>query len=121
MAAKTQNAASPTAVPADAALPTAVPVDERRKEERHFICYGRPLYVSWLREESLLATLVEVSRSGFRLAHQYRHFSVGQEVRVSFPWGPVRAKVAWTRVGRKHVQTGFSVIEGSGHGMLCPK
>jgi hypothetical protein len=94
---------------------------ERRRETRHFICFGRPLQMRWLQENTLLGTLIEVSRNGFPMSYQYRRFSVGQEVKVSFPHGEVSAKVVWNRVGKKHVQTGFSVIHGSGQEVLCPQ
>lgn len=101
--------------------PPSAPAENRRKEPRHFICYGRPIYVSWLQELSLLGTLIEVSRSGFRMVHQYRRFEVGQEVKVTFPWGEVKARVAWSRAGRKHVQTGFALIDAQGQQIPFPQ
>jgi hypothetical protein len=95
--------------------------DDRRSEPRHLICFGRPIHISWLRQQSLLGALIEVSRSGFRMLHQFRHFEVGQEVKVAFPWGEVKARVAWSRVGKKHVQTGFSLLDAHGHHMPCPE
>ena len=87
------------------------PADDRRREPRHFICFGRPIHIRWMTELSLIGTLVEVSRSGFRMVHQYRRFEVGQEVKVTFPWGEVKARVAWSRAGKKNVQTGFALID----------
>jgi hypothetical protein len=92
---------------------------DRRREERHFVSLGKPVYISWVHEESLLGKLIEMSRSGFRMVHQYRRFEIGQEVRVSFPWGKVRAIVVWNRATRKQVETGFSIPEGSGREMRC--
>jgi len=89
-------------------------VDDRRKEERHLVSLEKPVYVSWMQEESLLGRLVEMSRSGFRMAHQYRRFEAGQEVWVSLPWGRVRARVMWNRVYRRQVQTGFRMVENDG-------
>lgn len=99
---------------------TLAPPENRRKEPRHFICYGRPIYISWLQELSLLGTLIEVSRGGFRMVHQYRRFAVGQEVCVKFPWGEVKARVAWSKAGKKHVQTGFSLLDAKQQ-MPCPE
>lgn len=92
---------------------TPSPVENRRREQRHFICFGRPIYISWKQERSLLGTLTEVSRSGFRMAHQYRRFEVGQEVKVKFPWGDVNAKVVWSKVGKNTVQTGFALTDAA--------
>ena len=97
------------------------PAEDRRCEPRHFICYGKPVHISWRQELSLLGTLIEVSRNGFRMVHQYRRFEVGQEVKVAFPWGQVRAKVAWSTPGKKHVQTGFEILDAAGHSMPCPE
>ena len=91
--------------------------EDRRREPRHFICYGKPIYISWQQELSLLGTLIEVSRVGFRMVHQYRRFEIGQEVKVAFPWGEMKARVAWSKPGRKHVQTGFEILDAAGHSM----
>ncbi len=95
--------------------------EDRRREPRHFICFGKPIYISWLQELSLLGTLIEVSRNGFRMVHQFRRFEVGQEVKVSFPWGNVKAKVAWSKPGKKHVQTGFKILDAADHPMPFSK
>ncbi len=91
--------------------------NDRRREPRHFICFARPILITWRQELSLLGTLIEVSRSGFRMVHQYRRFEVGQEVKVAFPWGNIRAKVAWSKAGKIHVQTGFTIIDATHHPM----
>jgi hypothetical protein len=89
----------------------AAQVRDRRDEKRHPVSFSRPLYITWMQEQSLLGRLIDVSRSGFRVLHQFRRFEPGQEVLVSFPWGKVRAQVIWNRVFRTQVQTGFRLCE----------
>jgi hypothetical protein len=56
--------------------------------------------------------LVDVSSSGFRMAHEYTALEAGQVVEFSHPVAKGRARVVWTRIAGARVETGFLVDAG---------
>jgi hypothetical protein len=84
---------------------------EHRREERYPVFPARPVQVRWLEPQLLAGRLVEVSRSGCRIRHRHRPLEEGQEVRICFPWGELRAKARWNRLRHGEVETGFSLMD----------
>jgi hypothetical protein len=60
-----------------------------------FVVYGR---------------LMDVSASGFRMAHEYRNLESGQIVEYSHAEGVGKARVVWNRILASRVETGFLVV-----------
>ena len=56
--------------------------------------------------------LVDVSVSGFRMAHEYTALETGQMVEFSHIEAAGRARVVWNRIADAHVETGFLVVTG---------
>ncbi|MCS7042261.1 MAG: PilZ domain-containing protein [Bryobacteraceae bacterium] len=54
--------------------------------------------------------LVDISPSGFRASHGYAGLTSGQRVRFEYPGRRGEARVAWTRVAGKEVESGFFVL-----------
>ena len=54
--------------------------------------------------------LVDISRSGFRMAHNCVTLASGQVVEFSHPDASGKAKVMWNRVVEQRVETGFLVV-----------
>jgi hypothetical protein len=84
---------------------------ERRQQERYPVFPAKPVQVQWLEPQLLTGRLVEVSRSGCRIRHRHRPLEEGQEVRICFPWGELRAKARWNRLRHGEVETGFSLMD----------
>jgi PilZ domain len=56
--------------------------------------------------------LVDVSLSGFRMAHAYAALEAGQIVEFSHIEAAGRARVVWNRIADARVETGFLVVAG---------
>ncbi len=56
--------------------------------------------------------LVDVSVSGFRMAHEYAALEAGQIVEFSHIEAAGRARVVWNRIADARVETGFLVVGG---------
>ena len=82
---------------------------ESRKEPRRSaegevrVWFGQP------RPLEIQGRLVDVSSSGFRMAHEYTALEAGQMVEFSHPVAKGRARVVWTRIAGSRVETGFLV------------
>jgi hypothetical protein len=85
---------------------------ENRREPRRSadgavrVWFGRP------RPLEIQGRLVDVSSSGFRMAHAYVALEAGQVVEFSHHEAAGRARVVWTRVAGVRVETGFLVEAG---------
>jgi hypothetical protein len=82
---------------------------EQRREVRRA---GKgQVVVHWItpRPAETEGRLVDVSRSGFRMAHRCAELSAGQEVEFTHGEGQGRARVVWTRIIAGTVETGFVV------------
>ena len=55
--------------------------------------------------------LVDVSASGFRMAHQFRSLASGQLVEFSHIEARGHARVVWNRIIEDRVETGFLIID----------
>jgi hypothetical protein len=56
--------------------------------------------------------LVDLSASGFRMAHDYAALEAGQVVEFSHIEAAGRARVVWNRIADARVETGFVVVAG---------
>jgi hypothetical protein len=56
--------------------------------------------------------LVDLSASGFRMAHEYAALEAGQIVEFSHIEAAGRARVVWNRIADARVETGFVVVTG---------
>ena len=55
--------------------------------------------------------LVDVSESGFRMAHGAAGFEPGQVVGFEHDEATGKARVIWNRIARERVETGFFIVE----------
>ena len=85
------------------------PGSEKRREVR------RPgkgnVRVQWAnpRSQEVEGKLVDVSDSGFRMAHACSALAAGQYVEFAHPEARGRARVVWTRIVSGAVESGFVV------------
>jgi PilZ domain len=56
--------------------------------------------------------LVDLSSSGFRMAHEYAALEAGQVVEFAHIEARGRARVVWNRIADARVETGFVVVAG---------
>lgn len=89
----------------------SVPVAEQRREPRH---PGRGIV--HVRAENpgasdIRGKLMDVSASGFRMAHQCAALTAGQYVQFSHVEAKGRARVVWTRILAEAVESGFVVAD----------
>ncbi len=54
--------------------------------------------------------LIDVSPSGFRIAHEYTSLAAGQVVDFSHSGAAGRARVMWNRILDATVETGFLIV-----------
>lgn len=54
--------------------------------------------------------LMDVSASGFRMAHQNQSLQAGQMVEFSHPHAVGEARVMWNRIFDQCVETGFLIV-----------
>jgi hypothetical protein len=85
--------------------------DNRREPRRAAdgevkVWFGKP------RSLVIEGRLVDVSASGFRMAHEYAALEAGQMVDFSHLEASGRARVVWTRIAGTRVETGFLVDAG---------
>lgn len=55
--------------------------------------------------------LVDVSESGFRMAHAESSFEPGQELGFQHAEAEGKARVIWNRINKGRVETGFFIVE----------
>jgi hypothetical protein len=61
-------------------------------------------------EVKLEGALVDLSASGFRMAHTFARLEPGQIVEFSYIGASGRARVVWNRVADQRVETGFLIL-----------
>ena len=54
--------------------------------------------------------LVDLSASGFRMAHECAQLEAGQVVEFSHGYAAGQARVVWNRIHGQRVETGFLVV-----------
>lgn len=86
-----------------------LPRDNRREPRRSAEGSVRVWFQNPERLE-IQGRLVDLSSSGFRVAHKYAGLPAGQIVEFSHPEAAGRARVIWNRISNAHVETGFLVL-----------
>jgi hypothetical protein len=83
---------------------------EQRREERRKA--EGPVRVHFDNPEpvNIEGKLVDLSPSGFRMAHSFVALTAGQVVDFSHPEAEGQARVMWNRVLEEKVETGFLVV-----------
>ena len=83
---------------------------DSRKEPRRLVDGEvRVRFENPLRRE-ILGQLVDLSDSGFRMAHEYAALEAGQVVEFTHVEAAGRARVVWNRIADARVETGFVVV-----------
>lgn len=81
---------------------------EQRREPRRAVKGN--VRVSGVRGE-IEGQLVDVSASGFRMAHAESSFEPGQVVEFGHAEAAGKARVIWNRISAGRVETGFFIVE----------
>ena len=55
--------------------------------------------------------VIEISRGGFRLRHEFRGFKEGQRVNFVHTFGKGKARVVWSREVGPAMETGFCLLD----------
>lgn len=84
-------------------------LDQRREPRRTaeglvVVRFGQP-------EQEFCGRLVDVSASGFRIAHECACIETGQTVHFSHPEATGKARVVWNRIADQGVESGFFLLK----------
>jgi hypothetical protein len=87
----------------------AMQLEKRREQRRRGtgsveIRFGDP------KARRVEGVLIDVSASGFRMAHQDAALEAGQIVEFSHPEAAGKARVMWNRIVEGRVETGFLLV-----------
>jgi hypothetical protein len=86
-------------------------ISNRRSEDR-FEAHGDvQLYVTEPLASMVPGRLMDISRSGFRMAHHCNTLSPGQLVHFRHDRAQGEARVVWNRIENGSVETGFVLCE----------
>jgi len=80
---------------------------DRRKEARHTATGKVEFRLAEPVPEEFEGRLIDVSKSGFRAAHQFAMLQAGQELHYSYAESRGRARAMWTTVISGRIETGF--------------
>jgi hypothetical protein len=94
----------------DARLDDVRAIPERRREPRGSAA-GRVALKLAERGPTIDATLLDVSESGFRAAHDCPDLRAGIEVGYKHWRGSGRARIVWNRIVGGRFESGFFVLE----------
>ena len=85
-------------------------VHEKRRETRHPA--EGPVLVRFAdpQPSEILGQLMDVSPSGFRMAHANQSLQSGQTVEFSHSLAAGAARVMWNRIVDQSVETGFLIV-----------
>jgi len=83
---------------------------EKRREERREASGRVQIRFSDPAPKQIEGRLVDVSASGFRMAHDFASLGAGQLVEFSHIEAHGHARVMWNRIIENRVETGFLVI-----------
>ncbi len=86
---------------------------DRRRKDRHETCGEVVLNLAQPEPVEISAELVDLSPDGFRATHQYKALCTGQQVRFRHTQAEGAAEVAWNRVLKDRVETGFLILTNS--------
>jgi hypothetical protein len=88
---------------------TALNEEDQRREPRRpanglvVVRFGQP-------EREVRGRLVDISVSGFRIAHDCKTLETGQTVEFSHPEACGKARVVWNRIAVSGVETGLVLV-----------
>jgi hypothetical protein len=85
-------------------------VEEKRREERREASGLVHVRFSDPRTIEIEGQLMDVSSSGFRMAHGCASLEAGQLVEFSYPEAAGHARVMWNRILAERVESGFLVV-----------
>jgi hypothetical protein len=85
-------------------------IREKRRESRRATDGVAQVEFSNPRPVKIEGRLMDVSPSGFRMAHSYTSLATGQVVDFSHSVASGSARVMWNRILAQRVETGFLVI-----------
>jgi hypothetical protein len=89
--------------------PVALDDHEQRREPRYpavglvVVRFGEP-------EQEVRGWLVDISLSGFRIAHDCRTLETGQTVEFTHPEAHGKARVVWNRIALGRVESGLVLV-----------
>jgi hypothetical protein len=85
-------------------------VHEKRREERRSASGVVRIRLSDPEPVEIAGRLIDVSESGFRMAHGFPSLAAGQLVEFSHVEARGHARVMWNRIIEQRVETGFLVV-----------
>jgi hypothetical protein len=85
---------------------------EKRRELRRKASGAVEVRFSDPQARTIEGVLMDVSASGFRMAHQDAGLQAGQVVEFSHDEAVGKARVMWNRIVDRRVETGFLLISG---------
>ena len=83
---------------------------EKRREHRRETSGMVHVRFSDPQQQQIDGRLMDVSSSGFRMAHAYASLAPGQIVEFAHTESRGRARVIWNRIVDQKVETGFLVV-----------
>ena len=88
--------------------PGALGLEQRREPRRPaeglvIVRFGQP-------EREVQGRLMDVSKSGFRIAHDCASLETGQTVEFSHPEASGKARVVWNRIAASGVESGLFLV-----------
>jgi hypothetical protein len=89
---------------------TAMPQHDNRREPRRSAEGAVRVWFQNPQRQEINGSLVDISSSGFRMAHEYAALSAGQIVEFAHLEAAGRARVIWNRISNARVETGFLVL-----------
>jgi hypothetical protein len=91
-------------------MSTQIQIREKRRESRRQVDGLVRVEFSNPRPVNIEGRLMDISASGFRIAHSCKSLATGQVVLFSHSEATGRARVMWNRILDAKVETGFLVI-----------
>jgi hypothetical protein len=83
---------------------------DQRKEPRHAAEGAVRVWFDNPEPFEIQGQLLDVSASGFRMAHECPTLQAGQMVEFAREKAAGRARVIWNRISNAHVETGFLLV-----------
>jgi len=85
-------------------------VPEKRREQRRMTTGVVHVRFANPRAKEIEGRLIDVSASGFRMAHAEVSLEAGQVVEFSHQEAAGKARVMWNRIVERSVESGFLVV-----------
>ena len=89
---------------------TQLQIREKRRESRRAASGGVRVHFSNPERVEINGRLIDISPSGFRMAHDCASLAAGQVVEFTHSEASGRARVTWNRILERNVETGFLVL-----------